>query len=225
MEGPAAAPENSGIRFPPLLRGTATLISVIFHPLFIPLYVTGLLIASHPIQFADFSARGQLAILGPVIENTIILPLAVVLLLKPLGFINSMRLLTQKDRIVPYVATMIFYYWLYRVSAYHSQDHEQFPALLCVYLLGNFIAVILAFLANIIMKISLHGIAMGSVIGILLVMGNDPYFNVSGVLMAAFLLAGLVATSRLILFAHRSREIYYGIALGIFAQLLAGLIF
>ncbi|HUX83679.1 MAG TPA: hypothetical protein VMV20_00475, partial [Chitinophagaceae bacterium] len=75
MEGPESTGENLPIRFHPLLRAIALILSVVFHPLFIPLYATLLIMASHPIQFADFSGKARLAILGPVIENTIILPL------------------------------------------------------------------------------------------------------------------------------------------------------
>ncbi|HVB03956.1 MAG TPA: hypothetical protein VNE41_09600 [Chitinophagaceae bacterium] len=226
MEGPPERNiENTITPFPAFMRVMANFISVLLHPLFIPLYATFFLMGSQPIQFADFSGRAKWAILLPVIENTIILPLAVVLLCKPLGFIGSVQLKTQKDRIIPYAATMIFYYWLFRVSTYHSADHEQFPALLCVFLLGNFISVILAFLANIALKVSLHALGMGAVLGVMIHLVNDPYFNVSVALIAAICLTGLVATARLILSAHRAREIYLGLLIGLIAQLMAVLFF
>lgn len=225
MEGQAVITENPGFRFPAPVRILAYFISVVFHPLFIPLYVTWFLMTTHPIQFADFSGRVRLAILGPVIENTLILPLAVVLLCKPLGFISSLQMKTQRDRIVPYVATMIFYYWIYRVSVYHSGNHESFPPMLCIFLLGNFIAIILAFLANIGLKLSMHSLAMGGVIGVMIQLLNDPYFNPSVPLLITICLAGLVASSRLVLSAHRSREIYWGFMIGILSQMVAIFLF
>ncbi len=51
-----------------------------------------------------------------VIGTSVFLPFMTVVLLKGLGFIDSIRLETQKERIIPYVACITFFFWSYYVS-------------------------------------------------------------------------------------------------------------
>ena len=47
------------------------------------------------------------------------------------------------------------------------------------------------------------------------------YFNMTAVLLAVLLAAGLVGTARLALRAHEPMEVYGGFAVGVMAQLIA----
>ena len=47
--------------------------------------------------------------------NIVFFPLISVLLLRAVGFIDSLFLRTQKDRIIPYIASGIFFFWAYTV--------------------------------------------------------------------------------------------------------------
>ena len=58
-----------------------------------------------------------------------------VFLLKALGFIESLYLRSQKDRIIPYIASGIFYFWAYTV--FRQQSH--YPVVLTGFILGVFI--------------------------------------------------------------------------------------
>ena len=189
-----------------------------FHPVFIPLLITWFLVYSHPFYFT----RSHFLVYGPVIENTIILPVFTVLMLKALKFIKSFYLREQKDRIIPYMATMIYYFWLY--LALHKQMDPPYPAIFIAFLLGNFIAIILIFMVNIFLKVSMHTTAAGGMLGVILLMLGDPYVNITLPLMIVLLIAGLIATSRMILSAHNNMEIYSGFLIGIFSQLIAMLI-
>lgn len=208
---------SSEIRFHPLLRGIAHVLSVVFHPLFVPLYGAWLVILAHPFQFAGFNGKTLFRIYGTIASNTVILTGFTVLILKQLKFIESIRLHTQRDRVIPYVATMTFYFWAFLVFKHQTQ----IPAELTAMLLGNFLAVVLAFLSNVFLKISMHALGMGGLLGLMFCFFGAPYFNLVLPLIGILLLGGMVCTSRLILGAHTLREIYLGVLFGVLAQLIA----
>src|ERR1039457_1758457 len=95
------------------LRITAQLFSIIFHPLFIPVIATWYLAFIHQSYFTGIAPHDKLLITIRVALNTIIFPGATVILLKALGFIQSIFFKTQRERIIPYVASNIFYFWMY----------------------------------------------------------------------------------------------------------------
>ena len=67
-------------------------------------------------------------------------------------------------------------------------------------------------------KISFHTIAAGSLVSLL--MNIMPYssYNLTPLFILSIVLAGLIATSRLILKAHEPKEVYMGLLAGYFAM-------
>ena len=84
--------------------------SYVLHPLFIPLYAISFLVFLHPSCFAGFAPYEKYRVLLTTALNTIFFPAFAVLLMKGLGFIKSVFLRTQQDRIGPYLSSMIFYF-------------------------------------------------------------------------------------------------------------------
>ncbi|HEX5554712.1 MAG TPA: hypothetical protein VFX43_15825 [Chitinophagaceae bacterium] len=205
------------LHFNPVWRGLSHVLSVIFHPLFVPLVGTWLIIVTHPFQFAAFGGNDLFRLYASVITNAVILTGFTVLVLKLVKFIQSIRLHTQRDRIIPYVATMTFYFWTFLVFRHQTK----IPLELTAFLLGNFLAVVFAFVSNLFLKISMHTLGMGGLLGLMLCSVGDRYFNISLPLMAIILLCGVVSTSRLILGEHTPREVYWGMFFGVIAQLIA----
>jgi membrane-associated phospholipid phosphatase len=147
-------------------------------------------------------------------------PLVSVLLLKAVGFIDSIFLKTQKDRIIPIIASNLFFFWMYLV--FHNQT--EIPLILTSFTFGVFLASSFALLANIYFKISLHAIGVGGLLGLMLViLYTDSYVPVTLPLMIAILICGLVCTSRLIVGRHYPFEIYAGLILEMPSQFLAAL--
>src|SRR5690242_5808822 len=95
--------------------------SYIFHPIFIPLYATFFLLYIHPSAFSGFSQAQKKQTLLIVSLNLVFFPLLSVFLLRAVGFIESIFLKTQKDRIIPYIAAGIFFFWTYTV--FNQQAH------------------------------------------------------------------------------------------------------
>src|SRR5688500_8300130 len=89
------------------LRIGARIISILFHPLFIPVYIGWFLIyILH--QFPNLDAWRKTLLLIQFFVSYTLLPLATMLLAKALGFVDTIYLSTQKDRIIPYIACGIF---------------------------------------------------------------------------------------------------------------------
>ena len=144
------------------------------------------------------------------------MPLVSVLLLRALKFIDSVYLKTQKDRIIPYIICMIFYFW----NWYAFKNNHEVNDLVSMSM-AIFNASIFGFLVNISMKVSMHAIAVGAMSTFIGLLAYTDSISYSFYLSIAILISGIVCTSRLIVSDHRPKEIYYGFFIGIFCQLAA----
>ena len=217
VTNPAVERENV---HPPLLRLIANVFSYIFHPLFIPLYVTYFLAFIHPSYFSGFGAGQKNWLLVRVAYSMIFFPLITVLLLKALGFIDSIFLKTQKDRIIPYIACGIFFFWGYQVF----KNQNEIPQIITSFAFAVFLSSSAALMANIYFKISMHAIGMGGIVGLFLLIMQQNSMLMTVPLAIAFILTGIVCTSRMIVSDHQPKEIYLGLILGIVCQFVAALI-
>ena len=156
---------SPAIKVSPVLKAVASVLSYIFHPIFLPLYAVWFIAYVHPSYLSGFSDGMRLRTVLITAQNAVFYPLFAVLLLKGVGFISSIFLRTQKDRIIPYIASGIFYFWTYTVF----RQQPQYPLLLTSFVLGIFLASSAALIANIYLKISMHAIAMGGWLGFFLI--------------------------------------------------------
>jgi len=189
-------------------------ISFLFHPVFVTLYVMAFLIYLHPSAFAGFSPEERRRVLVVVGLNAVFYPILTVLLLKALGFIGSVQLHEQKDRIIPLIASGIFYFWTFTVF----REQQGYPELIRVFFLGIFLASSLALLLNIFLKVSLHAIGMGGWVGFFLLIAREGSMLMTWPLALVLLITGLVLSVRLFVSAHRPVEILFGFLAGALTQ-------
>lgn len=202
---------------PLIHRVVAQFFSYVFHPLFIPGYVTAFLLYVHPYAFAGFNEKLKLLRLISVVLLTAFFPAFSVFLLHRLGFANSIFLKTRKERIIPYIISMFFFFWIF----YVSRNLQGSPSLYITFLLGLFISSIAALMANIYFKVSMHAIAMGGMVAFFVMLSMEGSFAMGIYVSMAWLVAGLVCTSRMIVSNHYPFEIYVGFFLGIFCEVIA----
>lgn len=201
--------------WPGPVRVFGHMVSFLFHPLFIPSYITAYLLYADPYAFAGMSEKGKLFKFISVIFSTAFLPLFSVALMKQLGFIQSIFLRTQKDRIIPYIVCMIFYFWAW----YVSKNLHDSPALTAM-LLAVFLSCIAGMMANIYYKISMHGIAVGAMFILFVWMASNGTVALGSWLAIATLITGMVCTARFIVSDHSSFEVYSGLMVGALCQLI-----
>ena len=210
------------IQFPLIVKWLAHFFSFIFHPLFIPVIGTWFLAFVQPGFFTGISRQEKLLIVIRVGYNTIFYPALTVLLLKALGFIKSIFLKTQKERIVPYIATNIFYFWMFLVF----KNQPGVPPILTSFIFGAFLASSAALIANIYFKISMHALGVGALCGLVLIITFSGFsYAIFLTVMLTFIITGLVSSSRMIVSNHKPFDIYSGIVISILCQLIAFTIF
>ena len=199
------------------VRFLAHVISIVFHPLLIASYVIGFLLYLHPSLFSGMESKVKAFRFLAVFFSSFLMPAFAVFLLWRLKFVPSMMLRSAKDRIIPYVMVMVFYFWIWYV--YHNLPEN--PAPTEHFLLGSFLAICAAWMCNIFFTISMHSTAMGGLLCFFLLFSFQDAYASGLYLSAAFLVAGLVCTARLIVSQHSVGEIYAGLVVGALTQWIA----
>lgn len=195
----------------------AKVISYLFHPLFIPTYVFLFLIFQFPYEFAGITDYQLKLRLFSIFWLTAFFPAFAVFLLWRLKFSDSIFLRTQKERIVPYIITMFFYWWMY----YLSRNFTDQPAVLKFFYMGIFAATVFGLILNNYFKISLHAIGVGGALAAIILFAMY-YQSPLGVSMSvAAIVTGIVCTSRFLVSDHTNTEVYTGLFVGIGCQLAA----
>ena len=203
------------------LRTAAKFISYLFHPLFIPVYVSWFLVYLQPYLFSSFTKWDKALVIFRFFIMYTLFPLVTVLLAKGLGFVSSIQLKTQRERIIPFIACGMYYFWMWYVL--HNQP--EFPAPVVALTFAIFLASSVGLLANIYMKISMHTIGVGVMVTfvILLAFTQDTSFGIY--IAVAVFIGGIVCTARMIASDHTQQEIYWGFFAGVVSQIVAWLIF
>lgn len=210
-----------------MIERFAKIISYLFHPLTMLTYMAALFLLINPFLFgkSDISQGGWLIL--QVFLSTFLVPGLLVVMMKNLGLISSIEMQERHDRIIPYIATGIFYLWIFMMV----RKTTMYPLLFSIATLGTTTGLFLCFFFNNFFKISAHAAGVGGLLGIFLIAMrwfSYSYFYVQGitipvyvVLMAVIILCGLVCTSRLLLKAHSGTEIIQGFGVGLLGMAVA----
>lgn len=198
------------------LKIIAKVVSYILHPLFIPTYIFLWLVKRFPINFDGITQQGLLFKEISVFINASFFPAFAVFLLWRLKFIESIFLRTQKDRIIPYIITMIFYWWMW----YLSRGFSDQPTVLKPFYFGIFLTTVFGLIINNFIKISMHAIGAGTLVVFVILTCLNYQILFGADIAIATILAGIICTARLILNHHSTGEIYSGLIIGILCQLI-----
>lgn len=189
------------------------LISTVLHPIVIP--TLGVLIYFIFVA-QSINQKQQLLLLGLVFGITYVIPVLSLIILKSLGIIRDFQVTTIRERRMPVLLMMLLFYLLGNTLAdiSHLRDlgllfYGTSISLLFVYLLFAFQ-----------LKTSLHLLSMGAAVGFFLVITNTYSLSLMPIIMVFILLSGLLASSRLYLNAHDSKEVFIGFSLGFLTQVL-----
>ncbi|MBT6438880.1 MAG: hypothetical protein HOK72_04180 [Flavobacteriales bacterium] len=193
----------------------ARFISVVFHPLFIPLYCV-LIIFNSPVYIIyQLNIDAQYAVYAVVAVFTLVLPAVSTLMLLKMDGIKSLKMNSQEERKLPFIMSAIFY-----ATAYFSMQQVGIPKLITNAILGATISLVILFLANFKQKTSAHMVGIGGLLGIVYTLSEIYIVGISQFLFPSIILAGLIGYSRLKLKAHQSIEIYSGLIIGFFSEYL-----
>jgi hypothetical protein len=161
------------------------------------------------------SAEMQLFLLALTFSATFLLPLLNALMLLKMKQISSLEMETRQERKIPYLITSVFYF----AESYFLTNAEV-PVLVKALLFGATVLVVSVLLINLFWKISAHMVGIGGLCGMMIAVSYRLQINLHFIIILLFLIAGLVAFSRLKLNAHEPAQVYSGFILGVSAQLI-----
>lgn len=195
------------------MKRLARIISVLFHPLLIPSWGTLLFLYLFDLLANPEAPR----LMGVVVFNSFVMPAIAIAVMKGIGFIRTFEMHDSKERIVPFIATMVFYIWTFLGVNSSFELSSQFS----VFILGAVISLMIAFFTNLFHKLSIHMTGMGGLLMALILSSFSSTRPVLPFIIVVILLSGVVGSARLVLKAHTNRELYSGFLVGIFGQMAA----
>jgi len=191
------------------VRTAAKIISFVFHPLLMATYLVVILGKFFP----------SMLMIGPdhvwliasfVFGFTFAVPSVNLLLFRYLGSIQSLYLESREQRILPFIFISLLYAMVAFLFYYKLPFSANFNKLITL----AAALVIVATVITLFYKVSVHSLALGGIVGILLpLLRFSP--NLLLPLAIVIVITGMVISSRLLLGAHTPRETLIGSLAGI----------
>lgn len=192
----------------------AHVISFVFHPLLMVTYLYLLFAFYFPVGMEPLTANAHFDFVFIIFCVTFALPVVNVIIFRAVGSIRSYTMADRRERIFPFAFIALLYagitYLLYSKTGMGLGDN-----LFRFLLIANAL-VIVAVVATLFYKVSVHSLAAWGMIGILAALNkiteNSALFYP---LLTTIVVAGLVMSARLQLQAHSAREVTAGAMLGL----------
>jgi hypothetical protein len=218
-----------------MLRFSAFVISVVFHPLLMLTYMLLLLLVANPYMFGYSHVAEADTLILMVFLTSALIPLIAIFVMKGIGWVHSLQMTDRHERIGPYIVTAVLYLTLYL----HLSRARVFPDALLIATLGSVIALFAGFFANNFRKVSMHATAAGGLLGLTGVLYSrfstdqfilpipafaDMQIPTVYLLYGVILIVGAICTARLISKNHIPAEVYLGLFIGLLSMVVAILI-
>jgi hypothetical protein len=195
------------------MRLLSSLVSYIFHPLFVPLAGTVSYFLITP-KYTSLEMRSGNIL--PVFILTIIIPILSFFILKNLGVVGSVFLERTEERKYPLMISLILLFMILLKVIPDNYNIE-----LYFFFLGLIAASSTCLLLLYVpFKTSLHMMGMGSILMFLIALSIHFERNILIAISFMIFASGLVASSRLFLKAHSRTELFIGFLVGVVSQLL-----
>ena len=193
-------------------------LSLIFHPVFIPVYMVLLVLSLPVLEILLLNLLLRTMIVGLLLVNNVIIPLFAVQILKSQGLVKSFSMESRAERNIPYMLNVV----LYAITTYMLGRTGYIDKSLVLVPFLALIISLLLYIFNRYIKISAHLAALGSLTAFILLLRFYYEIDMVSPFIFAVLISGLVGSARLYLQAHRPKEIWLGFALGFFVSLITG---
>lgn len=191
----------------------ARFISVIAHPLLLATYLITLFAWLYPAGLFPIPDRSFKSVLVLIFVCTFLLPAINVYFFKAFGTITSVTMPLRKERIAPFLMITI----LYLVVTYllNSKLGLGFQDPIMKFLIIIDLLVLAAFLVTLVMKASIHSLAIAGmtvIIAFLNTMTENGIFFYP--FIVSILMLGIISSARLLLQVHRPKEVLVGLITG-----------
>lgn len=194
---------------PRALKAPANFFSFIFSPLLAPTYAISAACLSTVLYLLPDATLRTLTLMSFLF--TCLIPLVLIAIMYKLGIVSDPGLNHRRERTLPFAVAAAGYgaalFYFIRINA---------PAWMTMFIAGGLAALVVCVLINLRWKISVHLTAMGGLVAFILRLITDGLDLRYGpeLLCASILAAGVVATSRLLLYRHTPAQVAAGFANG-----------
>lgn len=190
------------------MKQLAKILSVVFHPVFIPLY--GLLIIyGSPTLLSFIPSQVKRMILILVTTNNVLLPMSLTAVLWSRGAIKSFNASGRNERILLLTFTLM----MYSLTAF-VLIRMQVPNLIKVYFAAIAIVILFTLIISTFYRVSLHAAGFGGLLVLIVVMIFLYQISMVWQVIAVFIAGGAVMSSRIYLEDHSPEEVWAGLLTG-----------
>jgi hypothetical protein len=193
------------------VKVAAKIISVLFHPLLLPTYLVLVLHGFFP-SMLSLRTEYTYTIIGLIFVFTFVLPSLNLITLRYFGSITSLTLESRQQRILPFTFIALLYLlvtFLFYTKLPFSQNFNKLMVIVTA-------LVVVSLIITTFYKISVHSLAVGGGLGILLPLNRvAEQANLLWPTVILIVISGLVMSSRLLLNAHTPRQVMIGSVVGI----------
>ena len=192
-----------------IITRCANVISWVFVPLLMPVYGIILIFSLSFLSFAPFHTKLVFTLI--VFGANFIVPMLLVLLLKKMGIIEDIGLNGRKERLIPYVITIVCLLgtgiFLYAKMA---------PLWVAMFYAGGALAGLINLIVNFRWKISAHAAGIAGIVAMLIQITKEgpTIGSMTWWIVGSIIVAGLLGSARIWLGRHTLMQVLAGTAVG-----------
>jgi hypothetical protein len=190
------------------LKRTAEILSVVFHPIFIPLYGLIIIYSSNTLHsFLPVQLKRMIFIL--VMANNVLLPMALATVLYARGAIRTFNARDRNERVLLLTFSLV----MYSITAFLLL-RMQVPGLFRAFFIAIAVVTLITLLITVFYRISLHASGIGGLLVLVLLMSGLYHISMVWQTVAVLLTGSAVLSSRIYLEDHSPREVWSGFFAG-----------
>lgn len=215
-EPPAPEPETGWRRAVTVL---STVLSWVLVPLLMPVYGTLLIFNESILYYNPLSTKA--AVTGIIAIITLVVPMASVVLLKRLGIIHDIGLNGRRERLIPYIVTI-----LSMAGSGWFMLGKHAPMWAGMFYIGGAVAALVCMAVNFRWKISAHAAGIAGIVALLVRVGGlgFPSGGLMSWLVVWVMLSGLLGAARIWMGRHTVWQVLAGLAVGYVSVILMTLV-
>ncbi len=197
----------------------ARILSFVFHPLFCPLYGLAIIFTAPTfLEYLPDTVKKMLFM--TVLANNVMIPVVMLPLLRNRNIISSYYIDDRSERIIP--LTMIS--MLYIITSFITFRFHVPMIIKSLIFAVTLLSIIVTFI-TFWWKISIHSMATGSIIALIIMLSIKMHVPLTWYLVTAVLIGGCILSARLLLGSHNPAQVWAGFATGFLGLTAVMLIF
>lgn len=186
----------------------AKIVSIVFHPIFMPLYGLAILMSA-PTFLKYLPAEAKRILFIVVLINNVFIPLSLLPFFRFRNIISSYHIDDRRERIIPLLTTSILY-----CTTSFIVFRFQVPFFLKSFIFATSVVAIVVSMINFWWKISIHAVGAGALTATVVSLTFRMHIPLTWYLLAVILVSGAVLSARLKLNSHGPSQVWIGYLTG-----------